>query len=193
MSVRTGQEIKCQQCGISFYVSGWQLREKDETRRPKFCSRQCKNTALKSVPRPWATPERSIAHSAGYLLAWAPEHPRASRGRVLEHILVAEKMLGRSLQDDEQVHHKDRDKKNNDPGNLLVLTASEHTRLHSLESPVQSTRVEIECQECGVKFKVMRYQANADDPQSLRKYCSLKCRHQSWGRQMASIRKRRQE
>ena len=191
--MRTGQEIKCQSCGIQFYASGWQLRNKDERRRPKFCSQKCKYAAFRSKRMPWATPEHAIVHSAGYLLAWAPEHPRASRGRVLEHILVAERVLGRSLQDDEQVHHRDRNKKNNDPDNLLVLTASQHTRLHALESSVQSTRVEIECRECGIRFEVKRYQASSDNPQSRRKYCSLKCRYQSWGRQMASIRKRRQE
>lgn len=191
MSTRTGQEIKCQSCGISFYASGWQLKNKNEKRRPKFCSRKCKYKAFESKRMPWAKPEETIRHSAGYLLAWEPAHPRSSRGRVLEHILVAEKKLGRYLHDDEQVHHRDRDKANNDPDNLLVLTSSEHARLHAAESPVQSTRVEIECWECGVRFKVKRYQANPDNPQSLKKYCSMKCRSKSWGRQMAAIRKNR--
>jgi hypothetical protein len=39
---------------------------------------------------------------------------------VLEHIVVAEKMLGRRLRPNEEVHHKDHDRANNDPDNLQV-------------------------------------------------------------------------
>ena len=39
-------------------------------------------------------------------------------------------MIGRLLKDDEVVHHIDRDKKNNNPSNLLILTKKEHSRLH---------------------------------------------------------------
>ena len=50
-----------------------------------------------------------------------------------EHRAVAEKMLGRSLRDDEVVHHKDHNKRNNDPSNLEVMTQSEHAKLHMEE------------------------------------------------------------
>lgn len=51
-----------------------------------------------------------------------PSHPRARQnGYVLEHILVAEGMLGRPLLPEEEVHHRDcKDKANNSPGNLRV-------------------------------------------------------------------------
>lgn len=49
---------------------------------------------------------------------------------VHEHRTVAEKMLGRPLRKGEIVHHKDNDKRNNDPSNLVVMTQSEHCRLH---------------------------------------------------------------
>jgi hypothetical protein len=48
----------------------------------------------------------------------------------LQHRLVAEKMLGRKLREDEVVHHIDGDKRNNDPENLMVMTAAEHGRFH---------------------------------------------------------------
>jgi hypothetical protein len=38
--------------------------------------------------------------------------------------------LGRKLTKNECVHHVDGDKLNNDPGNLVVLSRSEHQRLH---------------------------------------------------------------
>lgn len=71
------------------------------------------------------------AHSAGYVLAWAPEHPRASRGRVFEHILVVEKAIGRRLARDEEVHHVNEIKTDNRPENLVVMKRGEHQRLHA--------------------------------------------------------------
>jgi len=46
------------------------------------------------------------------------------------HIQIAEEMLGRPLLPDEVVHHIDLDRHNNDPSNLMVMTRSEHARLH---------------------------------------------------------------
>jgi len=68
----------------------------------------------------------------GYRCIYIPEHPRAHpNGYVYEHILLAEKKIGRSLLPSEVVHHSDGNKANNDPQNLLVLSnQSEHLRLH---------------------------------------------------------------
>lgn len=47
------------------------------------------------------------------------------------HRWVAEKKLGRELRPGEVVHHKDRDKTNNDPDNLWVFRSQdEHDRVH---------------------------------------------------------------
>ena len=55
----------------------------------------------------------------GYVRIWAPDHPRAVNGRyVLEHIQVMEQALGRYLYDDERVHHKNKVRNDNRPGNL---------------------------------------------------------------------------
>ena len=50
-----------------------------------------------------------------------------------EHIIVAEKMLGRPLEENEVVHHINKNKKDNTPENLLVMTRSEHINLHRKE------------------------------------------------------------
>ena len=48
-----------------------------------------------------------------------------------EHRVVAESMLGRPLTPEEVVHHVDCDKRNNDPGNLMVLPSqAAHAALH---------------------------------------------------------------
>lgn len=41
-----------------------------------------------------------------------------------------EQYIGRKLLPNEVVHHIDKDKTNNDISNLLLLTQSEHSKLH---------------------------------------------------------------
>lgn len=48
-----------------------------------------------------------------------------------EHRVVAEALLGRPLKPDEHVHHRDEDKHNNSPENLVVLSATDHLALHA--------------------------------------------------------------
>lgn len=69
-----------------------------------------------------------------YWMVYVPGHPRANTlGYVLEHRLVMEQELGRLLEADEIVHHKNEDTLDNDPGNLEIMTQAEHARLHILE------------------------------------------------------------
>lgn len=73
---------------------------------------------------------------SGYWTVYNPTHPRAlAIGRVFEHILVAEKKLGRFISKKEPIHHIDFDRLNNKPENLYVCRDNkEHMNLHySLE------------------------------------------------------------
>lgn len=62
-------------------------------------------------------------HKAGYIMIWAPGHPRASKSRyVFEHIIVMERMLGRYMLPEESVHHRNGVKDDNRPENLELWT-----------------------------------------------------------------------
>lgn len=70
--------------------------------------------------------------SNGYVGIRMPNHPRVMRnGYVYEHILVAEKMLGRPLQPGEMPHHKNEIPTDNRPENLeVVVSHAEHRLRH---------------------------------------------------------------
>lgn len=62
----------------------------------------------------------------------APDHPRASKGYVLEHILVVEAALGHLLPLFAVTHHVDENSLNNRRSNLCVLQdQAEHRELHT--------------------------------------------------------------
>lgn len=83
----------------------------------------CDSTSERRAPR---------QRKDGYLLAYAPEHPSAVHGRVLEHRLIMEGIIGRRLLPEEVVHHIDGNPSNNAPENLLLLPSqSAHMKLHA--------------------------------------------------------------
>jgi hypothetical protein len=62
---------------------------------------------------------KTICH--GYVLIKAKDHPKSKQnGYIFEHILVAEKALGKSLPPGACVHHKDEMQGNNDSSNLVI-------------------------------------------------------------------------
>lgn len=118
----------CQICGREFTPD----RHNPEAR---FCSKSCvwKGTrgpefnariARESAARRSAT-QRGRGEGRTY---------RKLNGRH-EHRVVAEQELGRPLRPGEVVHHKDGNKLNNAPENLVVMTQAEHMREHGLAVP----------------------------------------------------------
>jgi len=73
-----------------------------------------------------------IKNYHGYIFVWKPQHPNCnSRGYVLEHRLIAEKMLGRYLLRSEIPHHENEIKDDNRPENIKVLNnQGKHSSIH---------------------------------------------------------------
>lgn len=82
-------------------------------------------------PRPHYGTKRRIRD--GYVDLWDPGHPLArSDGYVAEHRAVAWE-AGILTDAANEVHHKDHDRQNNDPANLVEKAGSDHARDHAEE------------------------------------------------------------
>lgn len=108
-------------CGIC----GAEFVPPKKNRPGLFCSARCRNTnnARVSVER------RAAAQRGTGTLWYVKDHG------VHAHRRVAETMLGRPMQKGEVVHHKDGNKKNNSPDNLITMSQREHMLEHGLGVP----------------------------------------------------------
>lgn len=76
----------------------------------------------------------------GYITLYMPNHPRAnSAGRIFEHIIVAEEMLGRQISVKERIHHINHNKTDNRPENLVVMSMAEHAKHHLARNITQKS------------------------------------------------------
>lgn len=129
----------CENCHSSY--------KERPSRNKRFCSRFCQYEGLTGESKRGWTPSSVLEISGvksanfqgpliemqGYIWAWRPEHPRANNGRVKRCILIAEKMIGRLLQEYEIVHHINFNRNDDRINNLAVLTKSEHSSYHRRE------------------------------------------------------------
>ena len=114
-----------------------------------------------------------LVSKGDYNYAVVPKHPNSGKhGYVLEHRIIMENHLGRLLNSNEVVHHKDENKKNNDISNLEVLSDIEHVRLHS---SIGRTYVRLCCPECKRIFVIEKRKSFLS---KRHKYtcCSMTCR-----------------
>lgn len=115
----------CERCGTEF-------EPPRSYKKKRFCSRKCWLTYYNTTDRDHslkgAQASAKMPHGRGEGGAdWY-----VKEGGQHQHRTIAEQLLGRDLQDGEIVHHKDRDKKNNEPDNLIVFkTQSDHIRHHN--------------------------------------------------------------
>lgn len=93
----------------------------------------------------------------GYIAIYCPESPSAMKsknhkGYVYEHRLIMERMIGRALVDGEVVHHKNLNRKDNSPENLVLMKDREHKELH-FEIAVETGKKKHQtCKHCGVRI-----------------------------------------
>lgn len=113
----------------------------------------------------------------GYVMLNIPDHHRASTdGYVYEHVVLAEKYIGRSLKPEEVVHHENEIKDDNSIENLKIFrTSSDHTRYHNTGIKVMmddgtyiapEIKRLLSCEQCGSTFEFKSKRS---------KYCSQKC------------------
>lgn len=87
-------------------------------RQRLYCSHKCHGLDRRGERH--ARWKGGRSKSGDYIIAYAPGHPRGYKGRVLEHILVMEKKLGRFMRPGENIHHKNGIRTDNRDENLEV-------------------------------------------------------------------------
>lgn len=91
----------------------------------RFCSRTCLHDSMRGSKSAAWKGGRQL-DSAGYVRIHNPDHPAApGNGYVKEHRVVMEKILGRYLLPNEEVHHKNGQKDDNRAKNLELWVRSQ--------------------------------------------------------------------
>lgn len=119
---------------------------------------------------------KKVVSKGDYLYALVPEHPNATKnGYVLMHRVVVENQLGRVLNRNEVVHHRDGNKKNNDQTNLVVMDRCEHHRHHKLVEG--RVLLKMRCPVCEKEFEIYKNQSFLIKKNRLNcNCCSSSCR-----------------
>lgn len=77
---------------------------------------------------------RKKTRGDGYVAIFYPSYPSANKeGFVMEHRFVMEQYIGRLLTNQEVVHHINHNRSDNRINNLMLMTISEHCKLHLKE------------------------------------------------------------
>lgn len=118
------------------------LAQKGKPRKQWTEERKRKLSEKMKGHRPFNWKGGRIKSKGGYIKVFRPEHPNAhKKGYVMEHRLVMEGVIGRYLQKNEEVHHKNGIKDDNRPENLEMVLYNSH-------------KGEMQCPHCLLKFYV---------------------------------------
>lgn len=121
---------------------------------------------------------KKLIRKGDYIYALVPNHPNATKnGYVLHHRIVMENHLGRLLNKDEVVHHKNQDKFDNRIENLEVMNIKEHCKHHMLKHGRKWAI--LKCPICGkvfdMPYSLTTYQKFPNDTTKAQ-CCSRNCR-----------------
>lgn len=140
--------IGCSDKSIEYHLkkNGYKLRSRSEALMGRVATDKMRETARRlgklriGENNPTWKGKVNRGKNGEYLAVRKPDHPFATKcGYVMEHRLVMEKLLGRYLSVDEDVHHINGNKKDNRIENLMVMKKSEHTRFHGNERIANKT------------------------------------------------------
>lgn len=125
--------LKCFNCGQNFF-----------TKHPKstLCSKKCRATFYwKNVSIDKRIRVKRQVTTSGYIELYDPKNPMSDKhGRIAEHRLVMSKTIGRPLKSFEHVHHINRNRKDNRPENLILLSHADHNTIHKSDQSKKSKR-----------------------------------------------------
>jgi hypothetical protein len=124
--------VNCIECGWQFQYS------KNIGHEIKFCSKKCisfynsrVSKKFLDIPSCLENSSRKIDKTLGYVRIYVPMHTEANTwGYVYEHRIVAEQIIGRRLNKEEIVHHKNGKRWDNRLENLEVMNKNDHAKLH---------------------------------------------------------------
>lgn len=117
------------------------VRPRSPTLRERPATPAVSKTAVEgAAPSSRASKERLIMSGWRYVeITWQPGmfEPRRPNGCVLAHREAGARLVGRCLFPSEVVHHRDEDRANNHPDNLIVFaTQADHARHHQGAEPI---------------------------------------------------------
>lgn len=169
MSGRLSVVRKCRNCGNPKKFPQSEVKRGNG----KYCSHRCRMVHIQK--RGGLNRKTLTVRHRGYVLAWAPNHPRTVKGYVPQHIIRIEKKIGRFLQRGEEVHHKNGIKDDNRVSNLIVVDRTQHRQLHGVLVDLNGKKVCLTeaCRLLDVdrgSFKVYRKRHGTTNQQTVNHY-----------------------
>lgn len=139
-----GKNIKNKCCSNNCYNNFVKQKKEEILQKNTHVCNNCGKIFVRKVPSTnilfFCSQECSIEYMRGYLSPFYRGGSINSQGYKIikingksfyEHRIIMEDYIGRKLDDNEDVHHKDGNKLNNDISNLEIINKTEHGKIHA--------------------------------------------------------------